>query len=149
MDLLIANPAITYEEIGNIIGVHKQSVGMVVNSDLFQAKLRDRRERRQAQVDRTVLDRVESLAKISLDGLEEKIRKQRTILGLDEMRETAEMALRGLGYISTAPRVAIAPTQVNVIVGKDDLAAARALMGKQSGETIIDQPSGTRGLSSS
>jgi hypothetical protein len=140
MDLLIANPSVTYEQLGRILDVHKQTVMLVVNSDLFQAKLRDRREKRQSAVDRSVLDRVESLAKISLDGLEEKIRKQRSLLGLDEMRETAEMALRGLGYISNAPRVSVAPTQISVVINREDLASARAMMPQ-----IIDaeKPTGT------
>lgn len=142
MDLLISAPALTYEQLAEMLGVHKQSVYLVVNSDLFQAKLRDRRERRQDKVDRSVLDRVESLAKASLDGLEEKIRKQRSILGLDEMRETAEMALRGLGYISNAPRVSMAPTNISVVIGRDDLAAARNMM-QSKGELIDAKPTGT------
>jgi len=141
MDLLIAAPAITYEEIAQELGVHKQSVMLVVNSDLFQAKLRDRRDRRQSSVDRTVLERVEAVAKASLDNLEDRIKRQRHLLGLDEVRETAEMALRGLGYISNAPRITNAATQISVVVSKGDLAAARAMMPK--GDVIDVEPTGT------
>jgi hypothetical protein len=146
MDLLVSNPAITYEELGQILGVHKQSVMLVVNSDLFQAKLRERRERRSDTVDRTVMQRLDSLAKVTIDHLEERIKKQRQLLGLDEVRETAEMALRGLGYISNAPRQET-HAHVSVVVAREDLAAARALMkrehtGADTG-TVSGDPAGT------
>jgi hypothetical protein len=130
MDLLVQNPAITYEELGEILGVHKQSVMLVVNSDLFQVKLRERRERRSAVVDKSVLERLDSLAKVSIDQLEERIKKQRQLLGLDEVRETAEMALRGLGFISNAPRQEN-HAHISVVVAREDLAAARALMKRE------------------
>jgi hypothetical protein len=144
MDMLIANPTATYEQLGAALNVHKQSVMLVVNSDLFQAKLRDRREMRQASVDRSVLQRVEDLAKVSLENLEDKIKKQRHLLGLDEVRETAEMALRGLGYISNTPRQAAPSVNISVVVGRDDLAAARSLMQREhQGEVLDVQPTGT------
>lgn len=127
MELLVATPTLTYEQLANMLDVHKQSVMLVVNSDLFQAKLRERREARQKLLDRTIVERIESVAKVSLDALETKIKRQRELLGLDEVRETAEMALRGLGYISNAPKVNN-QTQINVLLSKDDLAQARSLM---------------------
>jgi len=130
MDLLVQNPAITYDELGQILGVHKQSVMLVVNSDLFQAKLKERRERRSDTIDRTVMQRLDNLAKVSIDHLEERIKRQRQLLGLDEVRETAEMALRGLGYISNAPRQET-HAHVSVVVAREDLVAARALMKRE------------------
>lgn len=144
MDLLVAQPALTYEEIGQMLHVHKQSVMIVVNSDLFQAKLKERRAARQAAVDRSVLERIEGLAKISLDALEKKIKEQRVLLGLDEVRETAEMALRGLGFIQDGPKNSTA-TQINISLSREDLANARKLMSKdENGGTTIDvQPART------
>jgi hypothetical protein len=67
MDLLVANPAISYEEMAKVLDVHPQSVRLVVTSDLFQAKLKDRREARHSQVERSVLERVERERRGKLD----------------------------------------------------------------------------------
>ena len=130
MDMLVANPTATYEQLAMELNVHKQSVMLVVNCDLFQEELRRRRGLRSEAVDKSVLERVEAVAKVSLDTLEKKIKEQRILLGLDEVRETAEMALRGLGYISNAPKQTV-QAQINVVVNRDDLASARDLMDKR------------------
>lgn len=129
IDYVLLNPAATQQEIGDHFGYTRETVNLVMNSDLFQAKLEERREEFRAKVDGTAIDRLEGkiagLAEDSVDLLRDKIQQERAIIGLDATRETAEMALKALGY--GAPKISKTVnnnTQV-VVVSKDDLARAR------------------------
>lgn len=131
IDFMLLNPTATHQEIADQFGVAKETIGYVLRSDMFKMRLEERRARFQAQVDGTAIERLQGklagLAERSLDALDEKIAEQRKELGIGETRETAEMALKALGY--GAPQKSNSGgTVINVLVSRDDLARARELM---------------------
>ncbi len=75
------------------------------------------------------MQKLGKLAETSVDALQMRIEREKAALGLGDIRDTAEMALHGLGY--GKPVGQSKPAEVNlqvVMVSKDELAAARRIM---------------------
>lgn len=136
LDDLVIEPAVTLKELAVRYGVSEQAVGMVVRSDMFQQRLRERREILHAVTDRTVGEKVQRVAGQALDNLHKRLANA-TAFGvtMDQELQTAEMALKALGYGATpSGKGASASMQVNVVVSANELAAARLKMGERQNE---------------
>lgn len=132
VEYILANPTATHAQIAEEFDMATQTVDQLFMSGLFKAHMEERQGQLAEKMDTHVLERLRGktaqLAESALDGLKEKIEAERKLLGLDlkEGRETAEMALRALGF-SPNGSAREAPTAVtNVIVlNAGDLAEAR------------------------
>lgn len=135
MDFYILNPTATAEEAATALMVHPQTVNLVRNSDLWQRRFA---ERRQAFIDKAddlglsrLQGKVVKLAEVSVDLLTERIEKERLAMGLqiEGVRETADMALKALGYGVKAPVTSkVVNNTQNIVISSDDLAEARRRM---------------------
>lgn len=128
IDFVLLNPTARHQDIADHFGYAVNTVSNVMNSDLFKMELEKRREAFREKVDGTAIERLEGklagLAEDSIDLLRDKIQAERAVLGLDATRETAEMALKSLGY--GAPKISkTVNNNAVVVVSKDDLARAR------------------------
>jgi hypothetical protein len=137
LDFVILNPRATYEDIARKFNCGAVTVASIVRSDIFQARLAERRAVTEDAINDQVVARLRTLTHTSLDVLNDRIEKNGDVIPIADIRETAEMALRSLGY-ATQGRVGNTPPsqapQVQVVVvGRDDLAEARALMRKRVG----------------
>ena len=136
MDFYILNPSATNEEAAEALMVHPQTVQIVRNSDLWQARFELRREQFVHKADAISLQRLNGkvlqLAEAGVDVLTQRIEAERKNLGLgtEGVRETTDMALKALGYGTKVPPTSkvVNNTQVNVIVSADELAEARRRM---------------------
>lgn len=97
MDFIIMNPAATNEDIAFTFNYSPGYVGQLLASDLFKAKLAEKQTAVTNDVLNEVKDKITSLAKKGLDRLLQKI-------AVDEshrdIRDTTELALRGMGVIA-------------------------------------------------
>lgn len=132
IDFMLLNPGATYKEIAEQFGVSPVTVSYVSNSDMFKMRLEERRAKFQSQVDGTAIERLQGkiagVAERALDLMDEKIQLERQTMGIEATRETAEMALKALGYGVPRAQSAQSTTVVNVVVSRDDLARARERM---------------------
>jgi hypothetical protein len=129
MDFILLNPRATYEEIAQAFQSSAQSIGCIVRSDLFQARLRERREGRNMKVEDRIFAKLNKLAETTVDVLTERIEQEKKALGIADIRDTAELALHTLGY--GKPAQAKTAQDVNlqvVVVSRDELAEARQIM---------------------
>lgn len=131
MDFMLLHPAATHAEIAEAFECTKEMISMLVNSDLFQYTLRQRRERFEARVDDHVMERlngrVARLATVAVEKLVEGIEGGK--IDLDGVRDTCDMALKNLGFGGGGSRPIAAPVQpVVVVVDASALAEARARM---------------------
>ncbi len=100
---------------------------IVRNSDVFHAEFERRREALSQTVTADIADRVTKLAMLSLDVLKERIERDRGSVSLRELRETAKLVLKMLGY--GAPRHNEGPSvNVDIRVDARTLAEARQRM---------------------
>ena len=132
---MIQNPDKLLRECARDHNVTQGWLSSVINSDVFKDRFGIRRDEHFANVSRDTAERISGLADLSLDVLEERIDKGRDIIGLGMVKETAEMALKALGYAGPKAGPA-AVTQINIGVDANTLAESRALMQKQIETTV-------------
>ncbi len=110
---------------------------IVRNSDVFHAEFERRREALSQTVTADIADRVTMLAKLALDVLKERIERDRGSVSLREVRQTAQMVLKMLGY--GASRHSEGPA-VNINIGVDarTLSEARQRMRTINEGTVAD-----------
>lgn len=100
IDWMVANPGAKIVEIAKEFGYSPSFIGQLLSSDLFKTRLSERYALVSAANALQVKDKLHKLATESLDRLLDKVRvEERT----DEIREVAELALKGVGVISTRP----------------------------------------------
>lgn len=129
MDFILLNPRATYEEIAQAFQSSAQSIGCIVRSDLFQARLRERREGRNMKVEDRIFAKLNKLAETTVDALTERIEQEKKALGIADIRDTAELALHTLGYGKPAQTKAAQDVNLQVVVvSRDELAEARQIM---------------------
>lgn len=139
-EYLILNPSATRAQAAEHFGVQPLTVILVCGSDMFKYYHAQRMKTFQNKVDQVAMARLEgkvaNLANEAVDLLREKIEIERTVLGIDATRETAEMALKALGFGVRAQGPAVVNNTIHVT--SEDLAAARALMPGSQPKAIED-----------
>jgi hypothetical protein len=109
------------------------------NSDLFIAYREERRVEHNKTVSLTIVDRVETVADITLEVIAERVKEEREDISLSLLTEIGGMALTALGFGSKAPQVPGGGSAVNVNIGIASPAAlesARGLMIQLQAEDV-------------
>jgi hypothetical protein len=141
-DFFILNPTATIAEAAEAFGMSEVTISRVKNSDMFKMHMGQRRERFSSMVEGSALERLQgklaNTAEMALDVLREKIVEQRSILGIDAVKDTVDMTLKNLGF--AAPRSGqTSKTEVHVHVTASELEESRALMRKRMEAPTLDQ----------
>jgi len=101
-DLILANPAISQNELAGHFGYTPGWVSQIVNSDAFQAFLATRKEELvNPVITASVEEKLMTLAKKSLDVLHEKLATEPKA---DTALKSLEVSTRALGYGAKADR---------------------------------------------
>lgn len=116
VDYMLLNPHAKKEDIARHFGRNVQWIYSLIRTDLFKAYYRKRFEAHQQAVTDSVIARTSSVANKALDKLAEKLDKSPD-LPMSEIRQTAEMAIRALGYGAGSQRGPALGVQVNVNQG--------------------------------
>lgn len=119
-DFMIANPRASYAELGEQLGLHANTVGMIVRSDIFQEYLRQRRDRNAEEFDGAVREKVMKTADRSLDLILDVMEKKRDNIPLGQLLQINERAMDALGYGGSAK----AQPAVNVNVQQNNQTVA-------------------------
>ena len=98
IDMIVANPAISQNEIAQHLGYTPAWVSIIVNSDAFQAALKERREEIiDPKLRATVEDRLKAVANGAMEKLMERLTTNAPFSNR-ELIEAANMATKGLGF---------------------------------------------------
>lgn len=133
IDWMITNPDRTKEQCARELDVTPQWIYTVTNTDLFKARLEDRRAQHSALISVGLIDKTSGITEMVLDQFAEKMVQQRGELSLPFLRDTADTLLQRLGYTGKRETPPVqAPTQtvavqVNVLT-PEALAEARHRM---------------------
>ncbi len=98
---MLQNPAASGREAAAHFGVTPVWISIVKHSPVFRAELDRRREMISQAVAADIAEQASSLAELSLDVLAERIERNRDSMPLGQVRDTAELMLRMLGYGAT------------------------------------------------
>lgn len=147
IDWMLLNPQGRLADAAVHFTVTQAWLSIIVNSDLFRARLTIRRAEMANEVGSTVIEKLSGIAGQALESIAEKIEKEKTKIPLGELRETATMALEALGYGAKSA----GPQNANVYnfngpthVSRDVLESARQRMrlvgARAADEPVLDRP---------
>lgn len=133
LTFVLANPTMPLWQVAQYFNVSQPWLSVVIHSDIFQKKLRERQDLVFNATLLPIAAKIEHLAHQALDKLTEKV--EMGVVGEETLRKTADMALQSLGYGTRGNSPAAANgnfTQVNnYIVDREVLAQARARLTKE------------------
>lgn len=142
VDLMLAAPELKQGQIAKMLGVTEAWLSQVINSDAFKAYYAMRRKEHSEKVSKSVIERVEDLAHETLDVLYHRVRNEGEMLKLRDLKDTAEMTLKALGYGGKETQ------SVNIMmIDKESLFEAReryrkARIERQNSENLIEYSAG-------
>ncbi len=141
VDWELEHPSLMLGDCARAFNVSQTWLSVIRNSDAFRAYEEGRRAEHNSNVSKSIIDRVEEVAEISLDVLHERIKKEKETIGLREVNNTAALALKALGFGQPKNRND-ASVNVNFNFGADQelLASARAKMKLINSRTIEQEP---------
>ena len=126
IDDILANPGTSLTDCAKRLGRHPNTVQTIAASDMFNARLAQRRAQFEEELDRRIVSKITKTAELALDVTIEQLSKKRDAIPLPVLNEITKTALDRLVY-SPNRREGIS-VQVNVganVVSADALAAAR------------------------
>lgn len=142
IELMILHPDWKQAQMARELNVSQAWLSTIIHSDAFQILYRDRREAHFAHTSKTVVQKAEALAHVTLDALTEKIERLPEAVSPKELRETSEMCMKALGFSARAGDPA--PGQVTnntlIVASSDALAKSRELM--QGAQLALEQRKG-------
>lgn len=141
VSFLVANPRMKKSDVARHFDVTPAWLSTVINSDVFKAKLAERQDEYFGAVTTPIREKLENLAGLALDEMEEKVQVEASI---SEVREVAKLALTSLGYGNgangkNAQNPALVQQNNFYSVSPEALAAARERILNQG--NVIEQDS--------
>lgn len=126
---LLLNPDKTLTEAAQYFGRSASWISAIVHSDSFRVLFRTRAGEINALAAKTTVEQVDGIASLSLEILRQQLENKGIAMEHAEVRETASMVLKSLGYGQSraAPGVQ-ANVQVNIGVDRETLNSARDKM---------------------
>lgn len=139
MDFMLAHVTLPYGQIAARFGVTPAWLSTVVNSDLFQAKLNERRSLMENRQRELMGEKLLTIADKSLNALNDALDDEE--VGVKTKLEISKTALAALGYLGSGKHQesrqqgSVTNVAVSVSVADDAIRAARErlLSGAQSG----------------
>jgi len=122
-DILIRAPAASNNDIAKELGKAPNTISMIVNTDMFNEYLAQRKDEWRRTHDFTLLNKLTKVAELSLDSVIEQFEKKKDQVPLALATSTMNSALDRLGYTpKTSPAVEVtvnndARTQTVVVQG--------------------------------
>lgn len=98
VDWMYSNPHRTKADCAEFFSVQPAWISTITNSDAFRAYENSRRIEHNGNVSKSVIEQVEGLAALSMEVLHERIKAERKTINLSGVMETADMALKALGF---------------------------------------------------
>lgn len=157
VEYIVLNPAISQKELARLIGRSEGTVNLVVKSDMFQARLAQRRDALRERIDQTISQKLLKVADLGLEVVTEQLETKRGALPFAATTEFVGNILERLGYgtkpssPSTQVQVNVGSAPVAVPVSSEALAAARqallasnAARARETPAVVIEAPSAER-----
>lgn len=98
VDWELQNPDRTMNECAEFFNTTPAWLSSIRNSDAFKSYRQYRMQIHQSGVSRSIIDKVEGLASLTLDVLQERVERERAAIALDSVLDTAKVALTALGF---------------------------------------------------
>lgn len=139
----ILHPGGTMLKCAADIGMSDNHISIIRNSDIFKDYRSKRLRKHHQNISQSVIEKTELLACTTLDVLEERINKERSNIVLEDVRSTADMALKALGFGNGGGSNTSAAANLTVVVSASPemLQTARDRMREKG--AVIEVETGT------
>lgn len=138
---MLGHPDGKLRECAEHFGVTQPWLSTIINCDAFKDYAGKRMKEHHSLVSISVIEQVEGLGALSLDILAERFERKRDSVPLGIVKETADMALKALGYGSRVSVDARGARNVNIaLVDPVDLARARGHLRARQEADEADAP---------
>ena len=101
IDLMLTNPELDQNTIAAMLGRSPSWLSRIVNSHMFQEAKALRRMEHDAGIHASIVDKLESLADLTLDLMTERVVQKGNEMPMQMLRETCDSALKALGYTAS------------------------------------------------
>lgn len=128
IDDMILHPTDTAEVRARRLGYHKNTLYMLMNSDMFKAAYEARRSDLTSRLQDSISMRLLETADLGLKVMQEKLEKKRDTIPFRDLASANESLLTKLGYASGAASAAV---QVNVNAGAPSITPAMLAEARQ------------------
>lgn len=127
VDWMLGNPEKKLRDCAAALGVSQPWLSTIIHTDIFQNYAQSRMAQHHLLVSNDIIGKAQALADLSLDVLTERIEDERDTMKLKEVRASAELSLKALGYTGGDGGGSDRNSGVTILVGADStvLAAAR------------------------
>lgn len=129
IEWMIDNPDGNLGDCARELNVTQAWLSCIIHSDAFIARRAECEKEHFLGVSHSVIEKMEGVVTLASDAIMERIEHRADEMSTRDLRETADMALKALGFSSNHLNANGAPVQVNVGVGigvgQDQLATAR------------------------
>lgn len=139
LNFMMENPAFTHAQIAAHFGVGRQWITLVVGTDAFKTRMKEKQDQIFLTATATVRDKLHGLAHQAIDKLSEAMESMQNP---EEIRASMESILDRIGYHPAKPG-STAPSGVQnqqnnfYVASPDDLARARTIMHKAQEEKLL------------
>jgi hypothetical protein len=99
VDYRLANPAATGRLCAAFFKKSESWISIITNSDAFIEYEASRRGLFEGRLDLTVVEKIEGVANLALDVMEERIQKEREDIGLGVVQDALDSSLRAMGFM--------------------------------------------------
>ena len=93
----ITNPQSTVTECARVHGYSVPRLSVIINTDFFKEELAKRNREVAALVNRSVSSRLENLARLGIEDLEERVTDKNEVIPIESVTKIVEVATRGMG----------------------------------------------------
>ena len=98
VDFMVARPSAKIVDIAREFGTSPQWIGQLLKTDAFIEYYKIRMSSYKETVDVQVVAKLQGLALASLDGMVDKVNDTKAPLSFGQLKDTADLSLRALGY---------------------------------------------------
>lgn len=96
VDWMLANPQAKIKDVAEAFNVTPQWMGQLLKTDAFRVYYNERMETHRQEVHQQVVHKLQAVTTAALDGMQEKLQEED--VSFNQLRESAELGLKGLGY---------------------------------------------------
>lgn len=146
MDYILANPTDNYGSVARAFKVTQAWLSTVINSDLFQQQLQERRALLDKQVNDSIMSKLQKMAEKGLDNLLDAQDDEEVSVAVQH--DITKTALSALGFLNNGrgngPSVVVNNNTTNntMSVTSDAVAAARARIQERNAMRGLPEQSG-------
>ena len=133
----ITNPQSTVTECARVHGYSVPRLSVIINTDFFKEELAKRNREVAALVNRSVSSRLENLARLGIEDLEERVTDKNEVIPIESVTKIVEVATRGMGLGVPKAQPAVQNTFA-LSVDQNLLEEARKRYREQQGDTRHD-----------